>query len=164
MRKLSICIFLVVLLNGCMTLDPMGLLPPSAHYMLMADETNNNGRNENAISVEDLLNRARYKTVEGTDAPQKSIFPILIPYDKFLDTEYAMSVLKDIDDQKIILSCGPFSVGDPITATSNALRACGEIQRFLKKSNISFSAVFSPKDKADHVTLKLQTTNGDSHA
>ncbi len=164
MRNLSASIFLLVFLNGCMTLDPMGLLPPSAHYMLMADETNNSGRNEKAISVEDLLNRARHKTEDGSETSQKLIFPILIPYDNFLDAEYTAETLKELSGHKIILSCGPFSIGDPITATTNALRACGEIQKILKKQNISFNAVFSPKDKADHATLKLQTINGDTHA
>lgn len=172
MRKLILYTFLLIPLSGCvmfdsMKQDPMALLSPTAQYILMTDQSNKHSNKSEAISVESMLSMTiseKMKDAESIEDGMQMIFPLMIAYDDFIERNYAATLLENLATHKIILACGPFGLGDPITAASNALRACSDIQRLFRDHDITFRAEFSPKDKADHVTIKLQSSKADSNA
>lgn len=148
MRKLLSLSLLSLSLSGCFMPGPMALLSPTAKYFLSQSPERHVPDSDKAISVEDLLAKARQyephpqKNAEGE--ADSSPLPLHISYGDPTLNDDALAHLAQFHTQPLTITCGPSEHGTPLEAATMALRSCAAIRQLLATRGLSVRVTFSP--------------------
>lgn len=140
MRKVLSLGLLAFALQGCIMSGPMALIPPTAKYFLWNSDDEQKKDDARAISVQDLLKKAR-----GFSSDTEKPANILISYDDYVIDEERLEAFSRDHKHAFEMVCGPYEYGSPIEAATMALRTCGAIKKQLIDRGLNLNVRFDPE-------------------